>query len=326
VCAVTLSAACTAGEASTQARARLELGGGDVDCTQVLQAIAARRTAAEQTAADAMATRLKPRSGYVDAYEVTVARFRAWMRAGMPRPMNSAVWFNNLVWRDGEFVMPPGAPNSYERAPDAGPTASQCTYSETSGVNDDLPINCITPATAAAFCWWDGMHIVTEAAWEYLARNRGTTATPWGAPFDDARACMYGDVGTFWFCPIAQRPRAVGSSPPGVSRDPAGVYDLYGGVQEYTLGFPRPYNAYPSDGPAPCPALAAGFHDDGRLSGSLVMRGAAWNFGLPDFRAYARSATRGALPQAPPETTEDPRRVRSPRAGIRCARWVPEPR
>jgi len=121
---------------------------------------------------------------------------------------------------------------------------SQCTWSPVPGVHDTLPVNCVDPDTALAFCWWDGRHLAAEEAWEYLARNRGTTEQPCGTEYGTiANKCARGDVGAFagGGCPAESLPQPVGTHPMADSLDPAGVHDLYGGVVEILLGEPFPY-------------------------------------------------------------------------------------
>lgn len=189
------------------------------------------------------------RGGYVDAYEVTVARFRAWVNAGMPRPANGEPYFSGLRWDDGfnEQLQVPTQATAEERVPGMTTSNAMCTWSPTPGVNDDLPINCLTVMSAFVFCWWDGKHIATEIAWEYLATNRGTTPTPFGMVLPDSRGCAYGDVGSgAGICPRRMLPSAVNTHPTGATRDPAGIHDLWGGVQEFVVGLNSPY------APVPC--------------------------------------------------------------------------
>jgi len=118
-------------------------------------------------------------------------------------------------------------------------------------------------------------------------------------------------------------------APAGRTSDPRDVAGMYGGVQEYAFGFPRPYNPFPYEGVAgmTCPRLPARRYADSDVPERVLMRGPAWNQARLLTEPYRHMATRGALPRASEEHAAVPvDLVRSPRAGIRCARWVPEPR
>lgn len=275
------------------------------------------------------------RSGYVDAYEVTVARFRTWVVAGMPHPSDGERFFAGLRWYAdlNKQLAPPTEATSEERVPGVEIRDSMCTFSMTPGANDNLPVNCVTFAAAMAFCWWDGKHAATEVSWEYLATNRGTTATPFGDPVDDARGCAFGDVGVgAGLCAHEDLPAAVGSHPMGDTRAVHGIHDLWGGVQEWVIGPSSPYSEIaivvgrvPDTTRCLRPAATSVEGSkvmDGPLLGNGVFRqrGAAWMQSLTEHRYFSDVRTRAG--------DNDSRGLysRSVRAGIRCMRWVPEPR
>jgi formylglycine-generating enzyme required for sulfatase activity len=269
------------------------------------------------------------RGGYVDAYEVTVARFRAWVNAGLPRPAVEQPFFGRVVWniRSEDDIRQFGTVSANDRVPGMPTTDEMCTWSPTPGVNDNLPMNCVTLASAAAFCWWDGKQIATEVAWEYLATNRGTTPTPFGSVYEDGRGCDYGDVGVAaGVCPRASRPAPVGTHPMGVTRDPPGVHDLWGGLQEYVLGPGSPYSpmrTWPVWSTACIRNALPTIEGDkvatrDAVNGAFMVRGASWFHSLEDHRHFAHARTRGGMP----EPTMGANRPRSVRVGIRCMRWV----
>ena len=79
-------------------------------------------------------------SYFIDAYEVTVSRFRACVSDGA--------------------CDPPSA------------TGAGCTFDAQPSSADSLPVNCVLYATAVAFCKWDGgRRLPTEAEWERAARG-----------------------------------------------------------------------------------------------------------------------------------------------------------
>ncbi len=267
------------------------------------------------------------RPGYTDAYEVTVARFRTWMRAGMPRPRHNQLIFSSLRWGlnySDMSLVPPTVANTDDRVPGHPVRSSMCTYTPEPGPNDDLPINCVTMASAIAFCWWDGMHLATEAAWEFLARNRGTTATPFGAVPTDAEACRYGDVGGYTgLCPLRALPQRVDAFPLGATRDPAGVFGLYGGVSEYVLG-----RSYPHVQPDfPCRNEYSAPEMEGDLGAPAMVHGTAWYQNLGSHRGFSHASSRGQGVYRDGTILQPARDVvLSPAQGFRCMRWVPEVR
>jgi formylglycine-generating enzyme required for sulfatase activity len=273
------------------------------------------------------------RGGYADAYEVTVARYRAWVNAGMPHPRHGENFFNGLLWDDAfnEQLVLPDRATADERVSGVSTTDAMCTWNAPSGSGDDLPVNCVTTMAAVAFCWWDGKHLATEIAWEYLATNSGTTPTPFGSVVRDNLGCPYGDVGGYaGACPRNALPQRVGSHPMGATRTPAGIHDLWGGVQEVVIGLRSPYSPLNRPpGPTAC-VRNAETSIDGRFSvtggfladGEFLLRGAAWFQSALEHGYFAVSATRAGLPGGRPKLI--PRR--SVRQGIRCMRWLPEPR
>jgi hypothetical protein len=189
-------------------------------------------------------------SGYIDAYEVTVARYRRWVEAGTPRPPLGTTIAPGLIWDDfaerafaragaGRPVIDPN-PTDLSHSDGGLSGIATCTWTERPGDNEDRPINCIGSMVATAFCYWDGKQLPTELTWEFVARNRGTTEVPFGRSVNDATVCDLADVGALvagstpgtTLCPRRNLPLPVNARPRDVTSNPPGVYGLFGGVRE----------------------------------------------------------------------------------------------
>lgn len=250
---------------------------------------------------------------YIDAYEVSVARFRAWVLAGRPQPPGGALlWMppSVLGWRPVDRWEDPTY--SCEGIPGVctAPNPARCSYRATPGENDNLPINCVNDFEMRAFCWWEGKHLVTEALWEHVARNGGRTALPFSdrvASWPPANPCDYGDVAG---CPRTMLlPHPIDAHPMGQSVFPAGVFGLWGGVAEQTWATGRtlPRACLPFIG-VPLPESGSQF-EVGSIRGRDFDDTSEWA------TRFDHAATWAALPRS----------IRHVSNGIRCARWVPEP-
>jgi hypothetical protein len=186
------------------------------------------------------------RSGYIDTYEVTVARFRRWVEAGRPTPAVGTRINPGVLWTqdaaDAVRINPIPLHSNIARWPNSvGVGIEACTWTPTPGANEDLPMNCVGDTPAIAFCWWDGKQLMNEVAYEYLATNRGTTITSFGAPAIDSRLCDIADVGALaegptrgsTLCPRRTLPLAFDARPRDVTSSPAGVRALFGGLREW---------------------------------------------------------------------------------------------
>ncbi len=100
----------------------------------------------------------------IDTYEVTVARFRAFVAAGRPVPTGS------VMYRGG--AMPFEGTVSTEAELNCG----SANYPR--GDRENHPINCANWATAQAFCVWDGGRLPTQAEWEFAARGSAVRPFP----------------------------------------------------------------------------------------------------------------------------------------------------
>lgn len=160
---------------------------------------------------------------FMDRTEYTVGRYLAAVRSG------GAVSVPPLAGPDGL-----GAP---------------CTLS-TAASAKELPLNCVTPKTAATLCARDGGRLPSEAEWEFAAQGRGQRRVfPWGSGL---AACCTAALDQFLVdgfkptCPLAPLGPVAGHADPArcaesvdVSRD--GVVDLGGSLGELTSDTLVPY-------------------------------------------------------------------------------------
>lgn len=214
---------------------------------------------------DVAADGMYPNMGYpatvspflLDKYEVTVGRFRQFVKAGMgtrlhvPATGAGARKLNGMASQGGwdaswnEFLSTDTA--DLEAAVKCDPQHQ--TWTDAAGSGDDLPMNCITWYEAMAFCTWDGGHLPTEAEWNYAASGGSDQrAYPWSMPAGStAIDCSYANydinmpIGTFCVNGMTGGPDRVGSeSPKGDGK--WGQADLGGNVFEWTLdSYANPY-------------------------------------------------------------------------------------
>lgn len=211
-----------------------------------------------------------------------------------------------------------------------------CTWTPTAGDNEALPINCVEPIQAMAFCWWDGKQLMNEVAYEYLATNRGTTETSFGSSTISASLCDVADIGALaegtspgsTLCPRRVLPLAFDARPRDVTRDPAGVFNLFGGVREWLFTtVPLPPGFYAGMDPDVCSTLFPRLvvEADGRWvpdgvwlrfeeysPRSHVTRGVAWSDNRPMLENW-RFATSRPRPFEHQSSGVD--------RGFRCHRW-----
>jgi formylglycine-generating enzyme len=247
----------------------------------------------------------------LDRFEVTVGRFRKFVEAygaimasggppgGAGRDPNLAVEVKprGAGWQEewNQLLPPDKAKLVDQFDPDDG-----CTYRDTPGENDSLPVNCVTWFEAFAFCAWDGGWLPTEAEWEMAATNgNANTLYPWGdapSPGDTLGVyCIDEESG----CPEA--PNGVGSKPAGANL--FGHRDLAGNVFEWVLDGE---GAYPlkedcSTPESPCTNYARPGQDF-----CLSVRGGSYNESYYYLRASYRDCNPAKLVDA--------------ELGLRCAR------
>ena len=252
---------------------------------------------------------------YLDLYEVTVGRMRAYagyLAGGGPPPAARAGIHTHLNAGRGLLVVPSSSTiyeSGWSTADNGkltlGASASasfasttSCpatTYTALAGPSDNRPVNCVSWYDAYAFCIWDGGFLPTEAEWELAAVSGSEqVAYPWG----DAPAPQAG-YAVFNCNASATCPSVVGTAASGAAI--SGQVDLLGNVAEWTLD---DYSVTAFSDSEDC-------HDCAELSTGLatkVDRGGAYSDTLAS--GYISSQNRGNLAPA----------GHSALAGFRCAR------
>lgn len=218
----------------------------------------------------------------IDAYEVTVARFREFWRAGHPAPA-APVPYPGGRSVDASVVSEP------TRTEDS----AECNWSPEPGAREAHPVNCITWSTALAFCAWDGGRLPTEAEWEWAARGHSLGGLVSGRDFPWGNEVPDGATGER-SCTRAQAFSCAGDDD-GATREvgafaaAAGVYDQTGNVAELTADH---YDFY-GVGAGMCWRQVPQTDPLCRLaSGEVTVRGGAHG---SSFTSYLMGATRAAV-------------------------------
>ncbi len=255
----------------------------------------------------------------LDKYDVTVARFRAFVSsavstdggvgwrpaagAGKHAHLGGGVGLHDVgAPADAGVVREPGwsvADDSQVAPTDANLTSCgvTSTWTSTPGAHEDLPINCVNWWEAYAFCIWDGGFLPTEDEWQYAAAGGARALEyPWGSA-DPGTAnhyaiydCDYPDGSAV--CAGAGNVAPVGSAPAGAG--PWGQLDLVGDEWQWTMDYFANYVSPCVD----CAAITGGH--------SRVLRGGSFLDAVSNLKTTYRNGN-------------DPT-LRNDFEGFRCAR------
>jgi formylglycine-generating enzyme required for sulfatase activity len=232
---------------------------------------------------------------YLDTFEVTVGRFRAFADQYDGTPPASGAGANPHVpgsgWQPSWNAQLPGNRDDLIVSVSCNDIDKTWTSQPT---NERYAMNCINWFVAFAFCIWDGKRLPTEAEWEFAAAGGSEDYPyPWGTGVDATRA-SYKDSANSPFVNVGSYPAGMGLF---------GQLDLAGSMWEWTLDW-YAANWYASGG-ATCPDCA-----NLTTASSRVHRGGAWWKEAGYMRAAHRSL--GSAPT-----------WRSSTVGVRCASTHP---
>jgi len=246
----------------------------------------------------------------LDKYEVTVGRFRRFVSAGQgtkldPPPAGTGAhaiipgsgwdssWNGNLVADTTTLIAAVKCRPGYQ------------TWTDVSGVDETLPMNCVTWYEAMAFCAWDTGYLATEPEWNFAAAGGDEQrAYPWSSPpgslnIDCSYANYYVDPPSgYCTAAIGGSANRVGSeSPKGDGR--WGQSDLAGEMFEWVLDWYT--SPYPTTTCDDCANLTP--------TQIRVIRSGGFNAEVTALRTAKR-------------LTVDPPTTRFINVGFRCARPV----
>lgn len=223
-------------------------------------------------------------SFYLDALEISVGRFRAFVDAydKTPRPSEGDGAHPRVAgagWQAGWSALMPATAADLRARLQCGAAA---TWTDAPGANENKPINCITWYELYAFCIWDGGRLPTEAEWEFAAAGGlANRLYPWGNQAPTPQLATFGC--TTAGCSVADI-RDVGSAPQGATPT-SGIRDLAGSVWEWTRD--RYSDVWYGNGGNVCDNC---INLSAPTTGGFTIRGGSWNYAADDLRAVRRDS------------------------------------
>jgi formylglycine-generating enzyme required for sulfatase activity len=214
----------------------------------------------------------------LDAYEVTVARFRVFWAARSTTAAPVVLRASPIAYR-GNPALAWGA-----AAQDPLPLDTYYNWSATDATVTAHPMNGVDYWLSQEFCVWDGGRLPTEAEWEYAARGSAVGSLvagrvyPWGNTDPVGSSTVACDRAQFNRCAgdDGRFTRRVGSF-----AATAGLFDMAGNVREWTADN---YGRYPS-----CRMSSTNPLCNNDATGYRVFRGGSWYDGAAYLRAASRS-------------------------------------
>ena len=196
-------------------------------------------------------------SFYLDAYEVTVGRFRSFVAAVRAGWLPSAGSGKHTELNGGQGLVSPFVNSAYPATYEPGwdtandgyvaPTSTNlacdaryATWTPDVGHHEKLPINCVNWYEAYAFCIWDGGFLPSEAEWEYAAAAGAQQRQwPWGSTAPE-KANQYAIYGCNYASGSGSCTDTSNIAPVGTATLGAGAWgqlDLAGNVYEWSLDY-----------------------------------------------------------------------------------------
>lgn len=177
----------------------------------------------------------------LDVYEVTVARFRAFVNDGQgtqASPPAPGAGAHPKIAASGWDAAWNGSLDATTAAlkADLACNPAYPAWTDAPGGNETRPMNCVSWFEAFAFCAWDGGRLATEAEWNYAAAGGDEQREyAWGSGIDHTKASYDCSGRGFGNCAFGDMSPVGAFSPQGDGK--WGHADLTGNVWEYTLDY-----------------------------------------------------------------------------------------
>jgi formylglycine-generating enzyme required for sulfatase activity len=218
----------------------------------------------------------------IDAYEVTVARFRQFWAARPTTAAPTTLRARGIAYRGGTIAWG-------EAAQDRFIDGTSCNWSATDDRASAHPMNCVDYWLAQEFCVWDGGRLPTEAEWEFAARGSAVGGLtpgrvyPWGAAEPVGSSAVSCQRAHFNSCRGDDSRLTV---PVGRFPATAELFDMAGNVSEWTADT---YSQYTMCGISPAAADPL-CNASARVEPRRVHRGGSYSTAAIYLRAASREA------------------------------------